>query len=194
MSPAFTSAPMYTMPDSSSRAERLLAHVRDIGGDFFGTQLGVTRDARQLLDVDRGVAVFLHDALGEQDRVFEVVAVPRHEGDQHVLAERELAQIGRRTVGQRVALRHDVTDVHQRTLVEVGVLVGTGVLGQRVDIDAGIVVADFFFVHAHHDTAASTWSITPPRLAVMMTPESRATARSMPVPTSGVCERSVGTA
>ena len=41
---------------------------------------------------------------------------------------------------------------------------------------------------------ASTWSITPPRLAATVTPESRATARSMPVPTSGVCERSVGTA
>src|SRR5581483_2157756 len=86
-----------------------------------------------------------------QDRVFEVVAVPRHERDQHVLAEREFAEVGRRTVRQRVALRHHVTDVHQRTLVQVGVLVGTRVLGERVDVHARIVLADFLLIDAHHD-------------------------------------------
>jgi hypothetical protein len=46
----------------------------------------------------------VHDALGHQDGVLEVVAVPRHERDEHVLAERQVAQIGRRTVGDDVAL------------------------------------------------------------------------------------------
>jgi hypothetical protein len=41
---------------------------------------------------------------------------------------------------------------------------------------------------------ASTESTTPPRLATTVTPESMATGRSMPVPTSGVSERRVGTA
>ena len=41
---------------------------------------------------------------------------------------------------------------------------------------------------------ASTESTMPPRRATTVTPESIATARSMPVPTSGVSERSVGTA
>ncbi len=41
---------------------------------------------------------------------------------------------------------------------------------------------------------ASTESTWPPRLATTVTPESMATGRSMPVPTSGVSERSVGTA
>ena len=41
---------------------------------------------------------------------------------------------------------------------------------------------------------ASTESTTPPRRAMTVTPESIATGRSMPVPTSGVSERSVGTA
>ena len=49
--------------------------------------------------------------------------------------------------------RDDVADVHQRTLVDAGVLVRTRVLGQRVDIDAGVVVARSPFVHAHHDAA-----------------------------------------
>ena len=41
---------------------------------------------------------------------------------------------------------------------------------------------------------ASTESTVPPRRATTVTPESTATARSMPVPTSGVSVRSVGTA
>ena len=41
---------------------------------------------------------------------------------------------------------------------------------------------------------ASTESTTPPRRATTVTPESMATGRSMPVPTSGVSARSVGTA
>ena len=41
---------------------------------------------------------------------------------------------------------------------------------------------------------ASTESTAPPRRATTVTPESMATARSMPVPTSGVSDRKVGTA
>ena len=41
---------------------------------------------------------------------------------------------------------------------------------------------------------ASICTISPPRRAFTVTPESRATARSMPVPTSGFCARRVGTA
>ena len=55
----------------------------------------VSRDALELLDVHRGEHVLLQEALGEEDRVLEVVALPRHERDDHVLAERELAHLRR---------------------------------------------------------------------------------------------------
>jgi hypothetical protein len=55
--------------------------------------------------VDRGEAIFFHDALGDEDRVLEVVAVPGHERDEQVLPERELAEVRRRAVGQHVAAR-----------------------------------------------------------------------------------------
>ena len=42
--------------------------------------------------------------------------------------------------------------------------------------------------------AASTWSMTPARLAMMAAPESRATISSMPVPTSGASACRSGTA
>ena len=79
-----------------------------------------------------------HDALGEQDRVFVVVAVPRHERDERVAAERQVAEIGRRTVGDDVALVQNVADGDQRALVDAGVLVRTLELLQPVDIDAGL--------------------------------------------------------
>ena len=86
--------------------QRLFGDVGNVAGDFLGAELGVARHHLEFLDVDRGEDVVLDDALGEQDRVLEVVAVPRHEGDEHVAAERELAEIGRGTVGDDVALLH----------------------------------------------------------------------------------------
>src|SRR3546814_3112463 len=74
----------------------------------------------ELLDVDRGEDVVAHDALGDQDGVLEVVALPRHEGDQHVAAERQLAQAGRGAVGDDLAGRHLVAHLHQRALVDAG--------------------------------------------------------------------------
>ena len=84
--------------------ERLFRDVRDVAGDFLGTELGVARHHLEFLDVDGREHVVFHDPLGEQDRVLEVVAVPRHERDQHVAAEREFAEIGRGTVGDDVGL------------------------------------------------------------------------------------------
>ena len=46
----------------------------------------------------------LHQALRAQDRVLEVVAAPGHERDDDVLAERQLAHLAGRPVGDDVAL------------------------------------------------------------------------------------------
>ena len=106
MSPGFTSAPMRTMPRLVEVLEGLFADVRDVAGDLFLAELRVAGDALELLDVDRGEHVVLGDALGDEDRVLEVVALPRHERDEHVLAERELAHVARRAVGEHVARLH----------------------------------------------------------------------------------------
>src|SRR5690606_28874330 len=107
---------------------------------------------RQFLDVDRGIAVVGHDLLGDQDRVFEVVAVPGHEGDQHVLTESQFAQVGRSAISQHVTTSHHVTALHDGALVDVGVLVGTRVLDQVVDIYTDFARDVLFVVHANHDT------------------------------------------
>ena len=79
--------------------EDVVAEVRDVAADLFRAELGVAGIDLVLLDVDRREHVVLHQALGQDDRVLEVVALPRHERDEQVLAEGELAVIGRRAVG-----------------------------------------------------------------------------------------------
>jgi hypothetical protein len=122
-------------------AKRFLADVGDVAGDVLRPELGVAGHDLELLDVDRGEDVVLHDPLGDQDRVFVVVAVPRHERDEHVAAERQLAELGRRTVGDDLAGFDRVADLHQRTLVDAGVLVRTLELHQAVDVDAAFARA-----------------------------------------------------
>ena len=151
MSPGFTSAPMRMIPRLVEVLQRLVADVRDVARDLLGTELGVARDALELLDVDRGEEVVLHDALGDQDRVLEVVAAPRHEGDQHVAAERQLAHVGRRAVGDDVARLDPIAHHHDRALVDAGVLVGALVLDQVVDVDAGIAAVGRRPVDLDHD-------------------------------------------
>ena len=85
-------------------AEDVVAEVRDVPADLLRPELGVTGIDLVLVDVDRREHVVLHEPLGEDDRVLEVVALPRHQRDEQVLAERELAVIGRRTVGEDRAL------------------------------------------------------------------------------------------
>ena len=78
----------------------LLGEVRDVPGDLLGAELGVAGVDLVLVDVDRREHVVAHDPLAEDDGVLEVVALPRHEGDEEVLAEGELAAVGRGAVGE----------------------------------------------------------------------------------------------
>ena len=114
------------------------------------------------------------------------------------LAERQFADD--RSDGPSASTSPRSTRRHRRvtsgSLVDAGVLVGTRVLDQRVDIDAGVVVDDFLLVHAHDDCDRHR----PGRSDAATQGDSRSRrshappARSMPVPTSGFSERSVGTA
>src|SRR5664279_1324010 len=72
-------------------AKRVLRDVRDVLRDLLGTELRLAGLDLELLDVDGGVVVLLDHLLGDEDRVLVVVAAPRHEGDEDVAAERELA-------------------------------------------------------------------------------------------------------
>ena len=84
--------------------------------------------------MNRGEDVVFRDALGDEDRVLEVVALPRHERDEHVLPESELAHVGARTVGEHFARLHPLARADDRLLVVASRLVRPLELGQRVDV------------------------------------------------------------
>src|SRR5438445_2545919 len=98
--------------------EGFLANVRDIARDLLGAELGVARLGLVLLDVDRSELVVLDDAVREDDRVLVVAALPGHEGNEDVLAERELALVGGVAVSEDLRLFDAIANSHDRPLVE----------------------------------------------------------------------------
>ena len=123
-------------------AQALLGNVRDFAGDLLRAELGLTGFDLVLLDVHRGVEVVAHQALAHQDRVLVVVALPGHVGDQHVLAEGDLAAFAGGAVGQHLTGDHRVAQLHDRAVVEAGVLVGALVLLQVVGVLGALLIAD----------------------------------------------------
>ena len=103
--------------------ELRFSQVADVACDFLRAKLCVARNNGQFFNVNRSVTIVCHNFFGDQNRVFEVVAVPRHKCDQHVLAKRELAQICGRTVRQHITCHNDITTTNDWSLVDVGVLV-----------------------------------------------------------------------
>ena len=94
--------------------QRALGHVGNVAGELLLAQLGLAAFDLELLDVDRGEAVRLDEALAHQDGVLEVVAVPGHEGDEGVLAERQFALGGAGAVGDDLALLDLLAGAHER--------------------------------------------------------------------------------
>src|SRR5690554_700817 len=105
------------------------------------------------MNVNGGETVFFHHSLGQQDRVFKVVTVPRHESHPHVLAQGQFAHVGGWSIRHDVATLNYVPLLHQRTLVDAGVLVGAGVFDQVVDINPGLTSLNLVIMHAHNNAA-----------------------------------------
>src|SRR4051794_361797 len=120
----------------------LLGDVRDVPGDLLGAELGVAGVDLVLIDVDRGEHVVLHEALRQDDRVLVVVALPRHERHEQVLAERHLGVVGAGAVGDDLADLDAVALVDDRLLVEARALVGAAELREAIRTTGAVVVHD----------------------------------------------------
>src|SRR3954469_11928184 len=129
--------------------QQLRAHVREVTRDLLLAELGVAGVDLVLLDVDRGEDVVLHQVLAEDDRVLEVVALPRHERDEQVLAERELAVLRRGAVRQDLADLHALAGVDDHAVVVRGALVGAVELAQVVALRAALVELDGHDIGGH---------------------------------------------
>ena len=102
-SPEPTSAPMRTMPRSS--------RLRSDSSERFGMSRVISSSPSLVVRASISYSSMwievssssLTRRLRQDDRVLEVVALPGHEGDHQVLAQRHLAVVGRRAVGEDVA-------------------------------------------------------------------------------------------
>ena len=94
------------------------ANVRDVTSCDFWTELGVADIHDEFFDMDGAPLGVLDDALRKDDGVLIVVARPRHEGDESVMAESDLAIVGSRCVSEDSTLLDLVTDRDDRALME----------------------------------------------------------------------------
>src|SRR6516225_5462137 len=92
------------------------ADTRTIADDLLLTEFAVPRHEPELFDMDRGKYVVGDDPLGDQDRVLEVIPVPRHECAQNIPTEGKLAQSCRGAIRDYVARHHKLTDFDERLL------------------------------------------------------------------------------
>ena len=116
----------------------LFTNVRNISSNLFLSELGITSDTLELLDVNGCEHILLYEVFADQYGVLEVVAVPWHERDHTVLTERELRHICRWSVSDNFVSADLLTNAHNRTLGDTGVLVRTPVLNKLVDIYARV--------------------------------------------------------
>ena len=121
-------------------AERGFREAGDVAGDLFRAEFGVPCLFFVLFDVDARVGVRAHKPLRQHDGVLEVVAVERHNGDEHVLTERQPPVLRGGAVGDDLTRRDSVPNVHERTLVQVRVLVRALETGEQVLLGDGALV------------------------------------------------------
>src|SRR3954447_18839130 len=122
--------------------EGLLRAVRDVARDLLVAELRGARIDLVLVDVDRRKDVVLDEPLAEDDRVLEVEALERHERDEQVGAERELAVVGRAPVCEHLSRGDCVVQAHHRLVVDERALVRAHELRQRVRVSAVLALDD----------------------------------------------------
>ena len=88
------------------------------------------------------VDVFANHALTHDDRIFVVVSVPGHKGNQHILTEREFTVLHCGTVGENIAALHPLTVYHDRFLVEAGARIGTAELREFIRMFLAFIIGD----------------------------------------------------
>ena len=105
----------------------LFADVGNIASELFATKLCFANFHVKFINVNRRVNIFLHEAFRKNDRVFKVKTFKRHEGHQYVSSQGEFAFGGRSTVAKDFSLFDLLTDFYDRTLVQTGTLIQSGV-------------------------------------------------------------------
>jgi len=137
----------------------LFPYIGDVSGYLLLAQFRVPGHGLELFDMDGGIDVLLDDPLTHQNRIFVIVPPPGHEGHHDVSSQGQFTVVRGRTVGDDVPAAHSVALDDDWLLIEAGVLVGTLIFDQVVDIhpDVQVVIAgavafddDAGRIHAFH--------------------------------------------
>ncbi len=129
--------------------EGFLADVRNVAGDLFGPQLRIHGFRFVSFDMDRRVDVVLHEPFRDEDRVFVVVAAPRHKGHEHVLPQSQATVIAGCAVGENFAGQDSVAGIDDGSLREASRLVTLHGMGERVHVLLAAVRLDSDFRAGH---------------------------------------------
>ena len=154
----------------------LFTDIGNVTGDFLRAELGIARSDLKFIDVNGGIDVLLDDALGNEDRVLEIVSIPRHESDQHVASQRQLAMFGVWAVGDDISLVDVLSLEDDRLLVDASAGVRTHELAQFVNPDAGRGSVLIFFLPSGNDPSRVTMTWLPVTDATIPAPSERTTA------------------
>ena len=122
--------------------DSIFRNRRQLTGDLFLAQLRVAGVAFIFFDMNGGVQVILAETFGDQNGVFMVVPFPGYESYEYIVAESQLAAIGRHAVCQCVSRFYAVALGYDRVLVDAGGLVGTHEFDDVVGVKLAIVCAD----------------------------------------------------
>src|SRR5574344_582769 len=126
-------------------AESVFAHVRNFTGELFRAALGITDFKFIFFDMNGSERVLDRELFGNDHRVFVVVTVPRKESDEDVLAEGKFSVIRGGAVRKDIARVHELSDVHDRLLIDAGILVGAFELAENIFID-GFAAEEFIIL------------------------------------------------
>src|SRR5207248_8572491 len=117
-----------------SISHSFFADVWNVASDFLRAEFRVTGADLEFIDVNRGVNILLHDLLRDHDGVFKVVAIPRHERDEYVAAERELTVFRVRAIGNDLTFLDVLPFLDDWLLIDARAGVGTHEFAQFVNV------------------------------------------------------------
>ena len=102
--------------------------------------------------MNRSKSIFFYYTLRNKNRILEVVAIPRHKRDAHVLPQCKFTHVDRRAISKNVAASNCITFSDQRPLRNTGVLIRTGILSQVVDIYTCFTGICFFIINSNNNS------------------------------------------
>ena len=82
--------------------------------------------------MNRRKYVILHQVLGENNSIFEIIPAPRHKGHQGIVAQREFTPVDGGAVSDNITGFDLVTHSHHRPKANASVLIGAAVLREVV--------------------------------------------------------------